>query len=171
MSSNRIFISADVLAHSENGIDLAAHLASGQRVSTGHRWADTPRAVPVFSSWPVRLFEVAGCHSDGSLVRGFRVVEEAPSRLILGPHGRQVEAALEAPLPSSAPSGPRVRWQCHDLAVALRAAGLDAAAAVISASFDGAACSAARDAMLAALGSAPSRVRTRERATHALLSA
>lgn len=171
MSSPRIFISADVLAHSEHGVDLAAHLASGQRVNTGHRWADTPRAVPVSSSWPVRLFEVVDGLTAGPLVRGFRVVEEAPSHLILGPHGRQVEAVLEAPLPSNAPSGPLVRRQCHYLAVALSAAGLDSAAAVISANFDGAACPAARDAMLAALGSPPSSVRARERATHALLSA
>lgn len=128
----RQYIAADAYGRSFYRIDLAAHLASGRPVEAGHIATTDPRSVPASWGWPIRLFEITGGSSNGLSLHGFHVVEEHPSHLILGEHGRSVATILERPATAELlTSDLTVRRSCLDLLQTMRDSGLTAAQAVI----------------------------------------
>lgn len=162
--STPLFLASDAYGRSFHRVDLAAHLASGRRVAVGHIAVESPTTAPSIWGWPTRLFEIVGGESDGLTVQRFQVVEEHPSRLLLGPRGQDVEEILERPASAALLSSSlAVRHACLDLLPVMRAAALTTALAIIERSCHGWTLWAL-DAMRAATGTphAPSARRSQQ---------
>lgn len=146
------YIAADAYARSIHDVDLAAHLATGRPVTVRHIAVEDPHSTITSWAWPVRLFEIAGGNGDGLSTGTFRVIEEHPSHLILGPHGEDVANVLEQRITPQLLAGTlTTRRQCLELILSMRQKGLGTALATIEYTCRGWS-PWARDAMLAALG-------------------
>lgn len=131
MSTNR-YLGTDLFGISTRGTDIPRHLREHEAVKAPHILASSPTGIPIAAPWPVRVFTAAGGDQDGLTRSGFIVIDEIPSHLVLGEHGRAVEKILYRPRRADdLRTDRRVHDACLEIADWLRGQGLATAVAII----------------------------------------
>ncbi|MCL6423703.1 hypothetical protein Bequi_09935 [Brachybacterium sp. JHP9] len=126
------YLTSDRFGVSARGAVLSGALATQETVPTAHVLGTDIHGLSVASAWPVRVFVVAGGTTEGLETTGFRVLEELPGHLILGPNGRAVAHVLHhADRSARTETSDSTRLRCRRLARELEERGLESAVQVI----------------------------------------